>query len=64
MIVAYVDAGDIEKPLAQDMMKLFQDKNILSFPYVNAYLPPQGTESLLKSENSSAAQYADKFRIE
>jgi hypothetical protein len=26
MIVAYFDAGDIKKPLAQDMMKLFQDK--------------------------------------
>jgi hypothetical protein len=64
IIIAYIDARDIEKSLAQEMMKSFQDRKHPVLFVCERILPLQETEAVPNLEESSTAQYADKFGIE
>jgi TPP-dependent pyruvate/acetoin dehydrogenase alpha subunit len=64
IVIAYIDAKNIEKSLAQEMMKLFQDRKYPVLFICERILPLQETESSPKLKECSTTQYADKFGIE
>ena len=64
IVVAYIDAEDIETSLAQDMLRLFQNEKYPVLFVCERSLPLQNGESILDHQKYSAAQYADDFGIE
>lgn len=59
MVVAYIDAEGFEQPLAQKMLKLFQEKNYPVLLVCERLLPRHASETLSNQKSSSVAQLAD-----
>ncbi len=64
ILVAFIDAKDIEKSLAQDMLRLFQEEKYPVLFICERSLLPQSRDALLDLNKYSTAQYADELGIE
>ena len=64
MVVAYIDAEGFEQPLAQKMLKLFQEKNYPVLLVCERLLPRHASETLSNQKISSVAQFADNAGTE